>query len=127
MVGLGNLHNPLGQGVLTLGQDNGGVIPLRLVAQRHGKVGGVSDDHIRAGDLLHHAPLGPLPLNLLDFPLYLGVAFHLLVFFLDLLLGHLHLPLIVPLLVQEIRTRQGHKGHGYAHNHTRRVLHQMKG
>jgi hypothetical protein len=65
-------------------------------------VSGVTDNHISLGHPLHHTLLGPLHLDLLDFALDLGVAFHLLVFLFNFLFGHFELTLIVPPLVQVI-------------------------
>ena len=69
MVLFRHLHDAKSQGVLSFGQDDGGRVLLRVVSESHGEVGGVSDDHIGAGDLLHHALAG---LGLLAVATWLG-------------------------------------------------------
>ena len=85
----------------------------------------VSYNNVRARHVLHHTALRHLLLTLLDFGLDLRVAFHLLVFFLDLLLGHLELFLKLPPLKQEIRRRNKHQHNANQHykviNRQRRV------
>ena len=51
-------------------------------------MGRVSDDHVRLGNRLHHARSGTLLLNAAQTTLDLRISLRLLVFVLDLLLGH---------------------------------------
>ena len=69
-------------------------------------MGRVTNHYVGLGHLLHHALLGPLALDLLDFSLNLGVAFCLLIFFLNLLFGHFQLALIVPPLIEVVEEGQ---------------------
>ena len=64
---------------------------------------------------MHHSLRSHLLLALLDLALYLGVAFHLLEFLFDLLLGHLELFLKLPPLEEKIRSRHEHQHYAYQH------------
>ena len=72
-------------------------------------MGGVTNDHICLGHLLHHAGLCHPPLDLTDLTLDLRITFRLFVFLLDLLLGHTHLALVVPPLVEKVERRHRHE------------------
>ena len=69
--------------------------------------------------------LRPAALQLLDLSLNLGVALHLLILFLNLLLAHFHLPLIFPPLVVKIQSGQRHKGDDNAKHHPLGLIGQM--
>ena len=119
---LGHLDNAQGQLVHALGQNHRGVVLIGIIAQGYSKVGGVTDDHIGAGHLLHHTLLGPPALNLLDLALHLGIALSLLIFLLDLLFGHLQLPLIVPPLIEVVEEGQNGEGYGNTQHQGEGVL-----
>ena len=95
------------------------------IAQSHGKMGGVFDDHIGLRHLLHHAGLSHPPLQFLDLAFDLRVAFHLFVFFLDLLLGHFDLPFVIPPLIEDIGPSQNDIGDHNLIDHLKTLVKQM--
>ena len=83
-------------------------------------MGGVPDNHVCLGNLLHHPAEGHLALDPTYPSLNLRIALCLLEFILHFLLGHLKVPLILPALVKEIK--ESH----YAERHAD-LDHQVKG
>ena len=71
-------------------------------------MGGVRDDHIRLGQILHHSAPGSFLHLLPDTALNLRITFLLLVLFLDLLLGHSHVFAEFILLVDKVSSGDDH-------------------
>ena len=94
--------NTLGKKIGALGNQYRRAGVQRVVLQGHREMGRVSDHHVRLGHLAHHPPLGHFPLQLANPALYLWLAFGILEFITDFLLGHLQLLRVVPYLKRNI-------------------------
>ena len=108
----GNLFDLSCQIVRTFGDHNRGLRHLGIVFDSNRIMGGVGDDHIRLGKVLHHSPLGDFPHLLPDTSFDLRVTFLLFIFFFNLLFGHPHVLTELVLLIDEVRRSNDHVDQG---------------
>ena len=80
-------------------QYHGSPVRIGIVSQCYREMGRVPDDHIRLRDILHHTHGRHLALFLPNPSLDLRIALRLLILFLDFLLAHAQILLILPPLV----------------------------
>ncbi|MNZ86546.1 hypothetical protein D3C78_1053680 [compost metagenome] len=99
---VGHLADLQGDEVVALGQQLRRTAGLGVVLQRHGEVRRVGDHHVGRRHRLHHPPLRHLALHLADLGLHFRLAFAVLVFVADFLLGHHQLLAVVPELIGNV-------------------------
>ena len=119
---LSDLHDLKSDMVLPLGDHDRRVVPVNIVLESYRKMGRVTDNDIRVRHSLHHpAPCHTL-LDAADLAFDLGIPFHLLEFFLDLFLGHLHILLKRPALVEQVKCRNRDKYHADSQYHVENLF-----
>ncbi len=119
---LGNLANLHRQMVDALGEHHRRTTARLVVAERHGVVRRVGDDHVGIRHRDEHAALAHALLDATDLALDLGVAVGFLLLFTHLLPRHLELAHVVPLLERHIDTRNERQRHGKTQEHERHEL-----
>ena len=85
-------------------------VGIGIISKGYRKMGGISDDHICLRDILHHTHGRHLALFLPDPSFDLRIALCLLILVLDFLFTHAQILLILPPLVEIVKSSQKNKG-----------------